>query len=133
MAIRSSGHAEASEDHRNAADTAEIDRRLAALASLMDDRFRIPGTGIRLGLDGIIGLVPGIGDTVTSVISAYIVHECWRAGVSKRAVAKMVGNIGFEYVVGLIPIAGDIFDIGFKANKRNLAIARNELKRRNSQ
>ncbi len=113
-----------------APDAFDVDRRLGRLASLMDDRYRIPGTKFRVGLDGIIGLVPGIGDTATSLVSAYILAECWRAGVSKTALAKMAGNIGVEFVIGLVPIAGDIFDMRFKANLRNIAIARSDLKKK---
>lgn len=98
-------------------------RRLESLARLsywLDDRFRIPGTGIRIGLDGLLGFIPGVGDTATVAVSAWIVVEAWRLGLPRRDLAKMAATVGVDYVVGLVPLVGDLFDVGFKANRRNI-------------
>ncbi len=104
---------------------AEADRRrrlerLRTVASWLDDRFQVPGTNIRFGLDGLGGLIPGIGDTATGAVAAWIVFEAWQMGVPRRHLAAMAGNVGIDWLVGLVPLVGDIFDIGFKANRRNI-------------
>jgi len=88
----------------------------------MDDRFRIPGTNIRFGLDPILGLVPIAGEAIGFVISAMLVLSMIKQGVSGEAALRMLGNVLLDFVVGQIPILGDIFDVGFKANTRNLAL-----------
>ena len=97
-------------------------RRVRALARAMDSAIRIPGTGIRLGLDSIVGLVPGAGDLVSSVMSGYIVLASARMGVPPVVVAKMILNLGVDTLVGTVPLLGDLFDVGFKANTRNAAL-----------
>lgn len=89
------------------------------IARMMDDRFGIPGTKIRFGLDTILGLVPGLGDVVTGAISLLIVHHAWAAGASKLTIARMLGNVGVDFLIGSVPIAGDLFDFAWKANRRN--------------
>lgn len=106
--------------------TQEVDR-LDALARKLDARFRIPMTGIRIGLDGLIGLIPGIGDTLAALPSAYLVLRGWQLGARKRVIARMMGNVGIDYAVGLIPLVGDLADIGFKGNLRNIALLKAEL------
>jgi hypothetical protein len=86
----------------------------------LDDRFRIPGLGLRVGLDGLVGFVPGVGDTATLALAAWIVAEGWRLGVPKRTVARMTAEVGLDYMIGLVPLIGDLADIGFKANRRNV-------------
>ncbi|MCB1883308.1 MAG: DUF4112 domain-containing protein [Geminicoccaceae bacterium] len=103
--------------------------RLARLASLMDDRYRIPGTGIRYGWDGILSLVPVAGDTAGAVVSAYLILECWRMGVKKRTLSRMLGNLGLDFALGSVPVIGTVFDVGFKANRRNMRLAQEALKR----
>ena len=103
--------------------------RLDRLADLLDSRFRIPGTGIRFGLDGLLGLVPGIGDTLTLLPSAWLVWRAWRMGLPRRDIARMAANTGVDYAVGLVPILGDIFDVAFKGNRRNIALLRAALGR----
>lgn len=93
----------------------------------MDARFRLPGTGWRFGLDGLVGLVPGIGDAATTLISLYIVAEAWRLGVRKRTLARMIGNIVLDSMIGTVPVAGDLFDFIWKANIRNLRLVRHDL------
>ncbi|MFN3232789.1 MAG: DUF4112 domain-containing protein [Alphaproteobacteria bacterium] len=102
--------------------------RLDRLAGLLDDRFRIPGTSIRMGLDGLIGLIPGIGDTVALAPTAYVVLRAMELGAPKRLVARMAGNAFIDWLIGLIPLLGDVFDIGFKANRRNVELLRRHLK-----
>jgi hypothetical protein len=113
---------------RGGADEAAI-RRLEQLAHWLDDRYRLPGTGIRVGLDGIIGLIPGIGDTATGLLSAYIIYEAWRLGVPRSVLAGMLGNFGIDFVIGAVPVVGDIFDIGWKANRRNVRMLLRHLQR----
>lgn len=97
---------------------------LDTLSSLMDSRFRVPGTSIRFGLDFIIGLFPGVGDFAGLAISGILVIGMARHGASGRVVAKMLGNILLDALAGLIPILGDLFDLSFKANRRNIALLR---------
>lgn len=102
-------------------------RRVAHLAYWLDDRFRIPGTRRRVGLDGLVGLIPGIGDTATSLIAAYIVLEAARLGVPKRTIGCMLANVGVDYVVGLVPLVGDLADFTWKANRRNARLLHDHL------
>jgi len=97
---------------------------IEALASLMDSQFKLPGTGIKLGLDTIIGLIPGIGDTVGFGVAGYIVMRGAKMGVPKQKLMEMGFNIGVDWVIGTIPIIGDLFDVGWKANNRNAQIIR---------
>ena len=97
-------------------------QRLRKLANLLDNSIRIPGTKRRIGLDAIIGLIPGIGDTIGGAISAYIVYEANRLGVPKRTLLRMILNIGIETTIGAIPLIGDVFDATWKANVRNIAL-----------
>lgn len=101
---------------------ARAHRRLAVLARLMDNAFKLPGLGVRIGLDPLLGLVPGAGDVLTALISLYIVYEGVRFGATRGQVARMLANIAIDLVIGAVPILGDVFDIAFKANTRNLAI-----------
>lgn len=94
--------------------------RLQTVAYWLDDRFRLPGTNIRMGLDGIAGLVPGVGDTATTAVAGWIILEAWRLGMPRRDLAAMAGNVGIDWVIGLVPLVGDVFDVGFKANRRNI-------------
>lgn len=103
-------------------DHASEREKLRKLAYLLDERFAIPGLGVRVGLDGLVGLVPGVGDTVTLAASAYIVYRGVRLGAPRLMIGRMIANVAVDYVVGLVPVAGDIFDIAFKANRRNVAL-----------
>jgi hypothetical protein len=102
--------------------------RLRRLSHLLDKAIPIPGTKFRFGLDPIIGLLPGGGDTVTGALSAYIVVEAARMGVPREILLQMVGNILLDYSAGLIPVLGDIFDLGWKSNVKNIALLEKHLK-----
>src|SRR4028118_1369634 len=97
-------------------------REIEFLAKLMDSRFRVPGTDIRFGLDGIIGLIPVAGDLSTLVISGYMLLILARNGASGFLLARMVLNVLIDAVGGVIPFLGDLFDVAFKANMRNLRL-----------
>jgi hypothetical protein len=96
--------------------------RIRRLSRLMDTAFRVPGLGIKVGLDPIIGLVPGVGDLVATAISAYIIFLAARFRLPSETITKMVFNVGLEFVVGAVPLLGDIFDAFFKSNVRNLSL-----------
>ena len=102
----------------------EIEQGLEDLSRYLDGLFRIPGTGWRFGLDALIGLIPNVGDTLTSVASFYILVAGVRYGVPKITLLRMAFNIGLDYVVGTIPIVGDAFDFFWKSNKQNLDLIR---------
>ena len=95
-------------------------RRIVRVARMMDTALRIPGTGIRFGADSVIGLIPGIGDAGGAIIALWIVNEARRMGVPKHKVARMVANVGVDALVGSVPLVGDVFDVFFKASRRNL-------------
>jgi hypothetical protein len=95
---------------------------LVKLARLLDQAFTIPGTGARVGLDPILGLVPGAGDVVSALLSLAIVHGGLRHRVPGRQVARMVWNLLVDTVVGSVPILGDLFDVFYQANIANVAI-----------
>jgi hypothetical protein len=99
-------------------------RHLDWLGRLLDTAFPIPGTRYRIGLDGLLGLVPGIGDSLGTLLSSYIIFAAARLGAPKWVLLRMVGNVALEGLVGLVPILGDLFDIAWKANIRNLALLR---------
>ena len=103
--------------------------RITAVAQLLDNAFLIPGLNRRIGLDAVIGLVPGIGDAVSAAISAYIVWEARRLGLPRWKIARMIGNVAVDTAIGIIPFAGDAFDMVFKANMRNLRIVEKHMKR----
>ncbi len=100
----------------------EIEDSLERLGWLMDDLIRIPGLGWRFGLDAIIGLVPGFGDTATSLVSFYILASAVRYRVPKITLMRMGLNLGIDYVVGSLPLVGDLFDAWWKSNQRNVAL-----------
>lgn len=103
-------------------------QRLRQLSHLLDNAIIIPGTGYRIGLDPIIGLIPGGGDTVGMIFSSAIVLEAARMGASKSVLQQMAFNILLETVAGTVPVVGDIFDVTWKSNVRNIALLENHLK-----
>ena len=97
-------------------------RRVDALAHLLDNSIPVPGTGMRFGLDAVIGLVPGFGDVAGALLSSWIVLEGARLGAGISVVLRMLLNVAIEAVVGAIPLLGDLFDAGWKANVRNIRL-----------
>jgi hypothetical protein len=102
----------------------EVEEGLETLSKYLDGLFRIPGTGWRFGLDALIGLIPNVGDTLTSFASFYILFAGVRYGVPKITLLRMAFNIGLDYVVGMIPFIGDAFDFFWKSNKQNMDLIR---------
>jgi hypothetical protein len=131
---RSSSQASSSQawrfDDRSANPTSRQQRlaRIDKLATLLDSALVVPGTNIRFGLDAIVGLVPGIGDLVTSLVSLYIVHEARQLGAPTHLLVRMVANIAIDGIVGSAPIAGDIFDVMWRANRRNMTLLYDHLR-----
>lgn len=105
-------------------------QRIDKLGKWLDARYRIPGTRIRFGYDGLLGLVPGIGDTLTLLLSAYIVREGFALKLPLSAKAKMLWNIFVDWLVGLIPIVGDLLDVGYKGNLKNIRLIKEHYRRR---
>lgn len=93
--------------------------RATRLAGWLDTAFRIPGTRIRLGVDPLLGLVPGLGDAVAALFGGYIVWTAVRAGAPRPVVARMLGNVAIDAIVGAVPLLGTVFDVVFKAHQRN--------------
>lgn len=96
--------------------------RLRSLGALLDNQFVLPGTGWRFGLDPIIGLVPGVGDLIGLGLSGWIVLEAIRLGVGPATTTRMLGNVAMDALTGVVPLVGDLFDFGWKANRRNLLL-----------
>jgi Domain of unknown function (DUF4112) len=98
--------------------------RLDALAKLLDIAFILPGTKIRYGFDGIIGLIPVVGDIIATALSLWLVREARALGAPWHVTARMLGNVAIQGVVGTVPVAGDAFDVLFRANMRNVRLLR---------
>jgi hypothetical protein len=107
---------------------AAIDR-LDRLATLFDTAFVVPGTKIRFGIEALFRLVPGIGDVLASALSLYLLHEAYRLGVPRTLLLRMLVNTVIEGTVGAVPLAGDAFDVFFRANRRNVALLRKHFAR----
>ncbi|HJY26991.1 MAG TPA: DUF4112 domain-containing protein [Pyrinomonadaceae bacterium] len=105
-------------------DSLIIDRHLERLGWLMDDMFRVPVLGWRFGLDALLGLIPGLGDTSTSLVSFYILAAAVRYRVPKITLLRMGLNIAFDYVIGSLPVVGDVADAWWKSNRMNLDLLR---------
>jgi hypothetical protein len=101
--------------------------RIDALATLLDTAFILPGTNIRFGVDAVIGLVPGIGDVITTALSLYIVGEARALGAPRHLILRMLANVALDGVVGAVPLLGDAFDVMWRANRRNMALLRKHL------
>lgn len=108
-------------------DRQKLIARLEKIAYLFDDAVKLPGTNITLGWDAVLGLIPIVGDTATTAVSAYFLWEANRLGASRWTMIKMVGNVAVDFVIGLVPLVGDVADIGFRANRRNMKLLRKEL------
>ena len=103
------------------------DEHLDILSHLLDDFIRIPGTPIRFGLDGIVGFIPGIGDILGGLASSIIIIAAWVRGVPKVTLTRMVMNVAIETAVGAVPLLGNLFDIGWRANRRNYKLLTESL------
>ncbi len=119
-------------------DNVPIDERLADLrrvermARLLDTRYTLPGTRIRFGLDSVVGLIPGFGDTVMLLPSFWMLAVAWKHGVPTSTLARMGANAGVDYVVGSVPILGDAFDLFFKSHRRNAQLLSEALSARST-
>jgi len=103
--------------------------RLDAIAKLLDVAFIVPGTNFRYGIDGLIGLIPVVGDIITTAISLWVVREARALGAPWYITTRMLGNVALDGVVGLVPLAGDAFDVMFRANVRNVRLLRRWLEK----
>ena len=101
--------------------------RLDVLANLLDTAFILPGTNVRFGFDALIGLIPGIGDVITTAISLYIVHEAHQLGAPLHVIMRMLANVALDGFVGAVPLVGDAFDVMCRANRRNVRLLREWL------
>jgi NAD/NADP transhydrogenase beta subunit len=97
-------------------------RRVRAIAVLLDDALRVPGTNIRFGIDPLIGMIPGLGDLLGGAASAYIILEAARAGAPASLLLRMTLNVGLDTLVGALPVVGDLFDFAWKSNARNVRL-----------
>ncbi|CAN5151191.1 hypothetical protein BH10PSE7_BH10PSE7_40660 [soil metagenome] len=102
-------------------------RRLRRIARIMDTALRIPGTRIRFGADSVVGLLPGIGDLMTLGVSLYAVCEAYRIGIPRGVLLKMMANVAIDTGLGAVPLVGDVFDLFFKSNTRNLHLLLDHL------
>ncbi|MBI2683287.1 MAG: DUF4112 domain-containing protein [Acidobacteriales bacterium] len=100
------------------------DEFLELLVRILDDMFAIPGTRLRFGLDPVLGLIPGLGDVAASLFSFLVVFAAWERRVPKVTMARMIVNIAIDSVVGAVPVAGDVFDVAWKSNRRNYDLLR---------
>lgn len=117
-------------------DTSETNpdiEHLDRIAHVMDSALRIPGTKLRVGLDSIIGLVPGVGDAAALLPALYIIATGYRMGAPKHVLGRMAVNTGIDTVVGAVPLLGDLFDAGFKSNRRNVAILKDHVTKKAAQ
>jgi hypothetical protein len=103
--------------------------RLEGVAKLLDVAFVVPGTNIRYGIDGLIGLIPVVGDLITTAISLWLVNEARALGAPWHLTARMLANVALDGAVGAVPLVGDAFDVAFRANVRNMKLLRRWLER----
>lgn len=103
--------------------------RLDALARTLDSAVRIPGTGIRVGADAVLNLIPGVGTAVAKGLSGYLIYEARRLGVPTGTLLRMVGNLGVDFLIGLVPLIGWAGDVFFRANTKNMTLLRAHLDR----
>lgn len=108
-------------------DALSVRRRIEALEKLLENSFTLPVVNRPVGLDAIVGLVPGIGDAITAAMGLYLVWEARNLGMPKWKLWRMAGNVGIDALLGTVPLAGDVVDIFFRSNSRNLKIIRKHL------
>ena len=102
------------------------------LTRFLDDAIKVPGTNLRIGWDSIIGIVPGLGDVVSTVLSGYLVYQAKQLGASNWVLTRMVGNVALDFLIGAVPVVGDVFDVFFKSNRRNSKLLKKHLDRHNA-
>ncbi len=105
-------------------------RRIQKLAHVLDARFSLPGTRIRFGYDSLVGLLPGVGDTLTLIPQLFLLYEAVRLKLGKRTLLKMGLNVATDWLVGTIPVFGDLFDLAFKSNVRNAKLVTEAIHRK---
>jgi hypothetical protein len=103
-------------------DPASVRKRVEAMEALLERAFTVPGTNYKVGLDAVVGLVPVVGDLITTAMGAWLVWEARNLGMSKFHLLRMAGNIGVDTLIGAVPLAGDLFDFAFRSNTRNVKI-----------
>lgn len=103
--------------------------RIDMLSKLFDTAFTLPGSNVRFGVEALMRLVPGIGDAAASGLSCYLLYEAHRLEVPQQVFARLVANVAIEGIVGAVPVFGDLFDVGFRANRRNVAILKEHFER----
>lgn len=103
-------------------------RKLDWLADLMDNKFVVPGSDIRIGLDGLLGLIPGIGDTAGLAVAGYIIHKAHKFGIHPMVLMHMGYNVFIDWLIGLVPFVGDMFDVAWKANRKNVDIIKERMR-----
>ncbi|MDP9268221.1 MAG: DUF4112 domain-containing protein [Acidobacteriota bacterium] len=118
---------------RRAGSDTLTDENLEHLAALLDDAFRIPGTNLRFGLDAIIGLIPAVGDMLSSLASFIIIFAAWQRGLPQVTLARMVANVAVDTIVGAMPLVGDLFDLAWKANRMNMRLLQRDAEIRHRQ
>jgi hypothetical protein len=101
--------------------------RISLLAQVLDSAVPIPGTNRTIGIDPLLGLIPVIGDAVSAALSSYIIWEAKQLGIPRWKLARMVGNVAVDTAVGAVPLVGDLFDLAYKSNRRNLHIVLDHL------
>jgi hypothetical protein len=110
-------------------DVRESLERLDALGRVLDSAITIPGTNVTMGLDAALGLIPVVGDAITTALGSYIIWEARRLGVSNFTLARMAGNTALDATLGSIPIVGDVFDVAFRSNRKNIALLKRHLEK----
>jgi hypothetical protein len=103
--------------------------RISLLAKVLDSAIQIPGTNRTIGIDPLIGLIPVVGDAISAALSSYIIWEAHQLGLPRWKIARMIGNTAVDTAVGAVPLLGDLFDVAFKSNRRNLRIVLDHLER----
>jgi len=110
-----------------ARDLADTQRRLDALARLLDSAVRVPGTSVTVGADALLNVVPGIGTACAKALAGYLIWEARRLGVPPGTLARMVGNVGLDFAISIVPVIGWFGDVFFRANRRNMDLLRDHL------
>jgi len=106
----------------------DVLHRVERIARVLDEAIRIPGTNIRVGLDAVIGLIPGVGDAAGLALGSWFIYEAHRLGAPAELKWKMVRNVGIDAVSGLVPVLGDLVDVAYRSNRRNLDLLRGHFK-----